>query len=92
MFHSQSILNSTFPTPSTFPYEDRKIDLKSLPVCLINDYSLIADLHILVYGRAECASISLECTKVKLLILNNFVCSLVLLYLYSHMFGFKYAR
>ena len=43
-----------------------------ISVCLINDYSLIADLHIFVYGRAECTSISLECTKVKLLILNNF--------------------
>ena len=32
---------------------------------LISDYSLIADLHIFVYGSAEC-------TKVKLLILNNF--------------------
>ena len=27
---------------------------------------------IFVYGRAECAFISHECTKVKLLILNNF--------------------
>ena len=43
-----------------------------ISVCLINDYSLIANLHIFVYGRAECTSISLECTKVKLLILNNF--------------------
>ena len=25
-----------------------------------------------VYGRAECASVSLKCTKVKLLILNKF--------------------
>ena len=48
------------------------IDSKLISVCLINDYSLIADLHIFVYGRAECASILLECTKVKLLILNNF--------------------
>ena len=49
-------------------------DLASLftSVCLINDYSLMADLYIFVYGRAECATISLECTKVKLLILNNF--------------------
>ena len=39
---------------------------------LINNYSLIADLHIFVYGRAGCASISLEWTKVKLLILDNF--------------------
>ena len=48
------------------------IDSKLISVCFINDYLLIADLHIIVYGRAECASISLECTKVKLLILNNF--------------------
>ena len=48
------------------------IDSKVISVCLINDYSLIADLHIFVYESAECASLSLECTKVKLLILNNF--------------------
>ena len=42
-----------------------RIDSKSISVCLINDYLLIADLHIF-------ASISLECTKVKLLILNIF--------------------
>ena len=29
---------------------------------MINDYLLIADLHLFVYGRAECASISLVCT------------------------------
>ena len=28
--------------------------------------------YIFVYGRAECKTISLECTKVKFLILNNF--------------------
>ena len=39
---------------------------------LINDYSLIADLHIVVYERTELSTISLECTKVKLFILNNF--------------------
>ena len=43
-----------------------------ISVCLINDYSLIAYLHIFVYGHTECASISLECTKVKLSILDNF--------------------
>ena len=48
------------------------IDSKLISVYLINDYSLIADLRIFVYGRAECSSISLECIKVKLLILNNF--------------------
>ena len=41
------------------------INSKLISVSLINDYSLIADLHIFVYGHAEC-------TKVKLLILNNF--------------------
>ena len=41
-------------------------------MCLTNDYSLIDDLHIFVYGRAECGFISLECTKVKFLISNNF--------------------
>ena len=46
-----------------FHIRDR--ELKLISVCLINDYSLIADLHIFVYGRAEC-------TMVKLLILNNF--------------------
>ena len=34
-------------------------------MCLINDYSLIADLH----EGAEYATILLECTKVKLLML-----------------------
>ena len=48
----------------------RYIEFKLISVCLINDYSLIADLHIFVYGRAECVFISLECTKVKLSILN----------------------
>ena len=43
-----------------------------ISVCLMKDYSLSDDLHIFVYGRAECATVSLECTKVKLLILNNF--------------------
>ena len=55
-----------------FTYKIESIDSKLISVCLINDYSLIADLHIFVYGCAECAYISLECTKVKLLILNNF--------------------
>ena len=43
----------------------KSIDSKLISVYLNNDYSLIADLHIFVYTRAEC-------TKVKLLILNNF--------------------
>ena len=56
----------------SFTYEIESINSKLIFVCLINDYLLIADLHIFVNGRAECASISLEFTKVKLLILNNF--------------------
>ena len=35
-------------------------------------YSFIFDLYIFVYGRAKCATISLECSKVKLLKLNDF--------------------
>ena len=56
----------------SFTYVIKSIDSKLISVCLIHDYSLIADLYIFVYGRAECEFISLECTKVKLLILNNF--------------------
>ena len=56
----------------TFTYVIEGIDSKVISVCLINDYSLIADLHIFVYARAECESILLKCTKVKLSILNNF--------------------
>ena len=48
------------------------IESKLSSVCLINDYSLITDPHIFVYGRAEFSSISLECTKLELSILNNF--------------------
>ena len=55
-----------------FTYVKEGIDSKVIYVCLINDYSLIANLHIFVYESAECVTISLECTKVKLLILNNF--------------------
>ena len=43
----------------SFTYVIESIDSKSNSVCLINDYSLIADLHIFVYGSAECATISL---------------------------------
>ena len=56
----------------TFTYVIEGIDSKVISVCLINDYSLIADLQIFVYARAECKSISLKCTKLKLSILNNF--------------------
>ena len=48
------------------------IECKLILVCLINNYSFIAKLHIFVYERAEFSSISPECTKVKLSILNNF--------------------
>ena len=40
-----------------------------LCVCILRDF---ADQHIFVYARAECESISLKCTKVKLSTLNNF--------------------
>ena len=56
----------------SFTYVIESIDSKIIFVCLINDYSLIANLHTFVYGSAECPTISLECTEVKLLILNNF--------------------
>ena len=48
------------------------IDSELIFVCLFNDYSLIADLHIFVYACAACLSISLECIKVKLIILRKF--------------------
>ena len=57
-----------------FTYVIEGINSKVISACLINEYSLIADLYLFVYESAECASTSLECTKVKLLILNNFVC------------------
>ena len=57
----------------SFTYLIESIDSKFIFVCLINNYSLIADLHIFVYGSAKCATILLECTKVNFLILNNFV-------------------
>ena len=57
----------------TFTYVIEGIDSKVISVCLINDYLLIiAIVHIFVYARAECESISLKCTKVKHSILNNF--------------------
>ena len=62
----------TVYTGVTFTYVIKGIDSKVISLCLINDYSLIADLHIFVYGRAEYESVSLKCTKVKLSILNNF--------------------
>ena len=56
---------------TSFTYVIEGIDSKLISVCLINEYLLIADLHIFVYERTECTSISLECTKMKLSILNN---------------------
>ena len=41
----------------TFTYAIESIDSKLISVCLINDYSLIADLHIFVYGSAECVTL-----------------------------------
>ena len=64
-----------------FHIRDRKYRFKINTMCLINDYWLIADLNIFVYGSAECATISLECTKVKLLILND-------LEIFSHLLQF----
>ena len=51
----------------SFTYLIEGIESKLISVCLINDYSVIADLHIFIYGRAECASISLKYTKVNFL-------------------------
>ena len=61
----------------SFTYVIEGIESKLISVCLINDYLLIANLHIFVYGQAKCASISLEWTKVKLSILNNFGLELI---------------
>ena len=41
----------------TFTYTIESIDSKLISVCSINDYSLIADLIIFVYGSAECATL-----------------------------------
>ena len=49
--------------------------IEIISVCLINDYSLIADLHIFVFMDALNYlpfHSNDQCTKVKLLILNNF--------------------
>ena len=53
-------------------YVKEQLEFKSIHICLINDYLLIADLHIFVYYYTEFFLISLKCIKVKLLILNNF--------------------
>ena len=53
-----------------FHIRDRRYRFES-NFCVFNDYSLIANLNIFVYARAECESISLKCTKVRLSILNN---------------------
>ena len=62
----------------SFTYVIESIDSKLISLCLMNVYSLIADLHIFVFVRAKCASISIECTKVKLLILNNLDISILI--------------
>ena len=65
MFHSHSILKSTFPLNLSpyeplmsvcvcrfgisFTYVIENINSKLISVCLINDNLLIADLHIFVY-------------------------------------------
>ena len=54
----------------SFTYVIEVIESKLISVCLINDYSLSAHIHIFVYERAKFFSISLECTKVKLLMLT----------------------
>ena len=46
-------------------YVIERIESKLISACLLNDYSLIAQLHFFVYERAELSSISLECTKGK---------------------------
>ena len=60
-----------------FHIQDRKyrFEINFYSVCLINDYSVFnycRPTYLFVYGIAECASISLECTKVKLLLIKNF--------------------
>ena len=60
----------------SFTYVIESTDSKLISVCLIDDYLLIADLHIFAYGSAECATISLKYTKVKILISKNFDCYL----------------
>ena len=52
-------------------------------------YRFIADLYVFVYGRAECASISLECTKVKLLTLDNIELMLLLFVFNDDIYNFK---
>ena len=56
----------------SFIYIIESIESKLFSVFLINDNSQITQLHIFDYKRSEFSSISLECTKVKLSILNNF--------------------
>ena len=61
-----------------FTYLIDGIYLKVISTCFIIDYLQIADLHIFAYGRAEFASISLKCAKVKPSIINNFASKYVL--------------
>ena len=53
----------------SFTFVIEGIELKLISVYLFKDYSLIDDLHIFALN----ATISLECTKVKLSILNRII-------------------
>ena len=72
LYNPKCILRSVCRFCVSFTYVVESIESKLNSVCLINDHSLIADLHIFVNGRTECATTSLECTKGILLISNNF--------------------
>ena len=47
----------------TFKYAIESIDSKLISVCLVTDYSLIADPHKFVYGSAECATLFTQMYK-----------------------------
>ena len=64
-----------------FMYVIESIDSKLISVCLINDYSLIAQLLIFVYERAELSSISFECAKVKISISIKFARNVLIMLL-----------
>ena len=55
-----------------FTYVISTLESKLISLCLIVDYSLITNLHIFVYERAELSSISVDSTNTKFAILNNF--------------------
>ena len=56
----------------SFMYVLQTVESKLPYLCLITDHSQITQLHFFVYERTEFSSISLECTNVKLSILDNF--------------------